>query len=104
MIFGFVIDLGVCALFLVLGWLIWKKQKITLIHDYHYGNVKEADIPAYSRLVGMGMILMGAGIGISGLFMLLESALWWLPLVLGFVSGIIAMNKAQKKYNGSWFS
>ena len=29
--------MGVCgALFMYLGWLIWIKEKINLIHDYHY--------------------------------------------------------------------
>ena len=51
----------------VLGLLIWKKEKVSLIHDYHYKNVQEADIPAYARLMGIGIILIGVGICIAGI-------------------------------------
>ena len=41
MIIGFIIDLAVGLFILILGMQIWKKQKISLLHDYHYKNVKE---------------------------------------------------------------
>lgn len=104
MIFGFVTEFAVGLLLVVMGWVIWKKKKISLIHDYHYQNVREADIPAYARLIGMGLILIGAGICVTGLLVLLASSLWWVSLVAGFAAGIMVMNKGQKKYNGSWFS
>ncbi len=104
MIFGFVIELAVGLLCVVMGALIWKKQKVSLLHDYHYRNVKKEDIPAYSRLVGIGLIVIGAGICVTGLLNLIESSLWWVPMLIGFAAGIGVMNKAQKKYNGSWFS
>ena len=84
--------------------LIWKKEKVSLIHDYQYKNVQETDIPAYARLIGIGLILIGGGICITGVLNLFESALWWIPLVVGILAGLIVMNKAQKTYNGSWFS
>ena len=104
MVVGFVIELSVGLLCVVLGILIWKKKKISLVHEYHYRNVKNADIPAYTRLVGISLILMGAGICFSGLLNLIKSALWWIPMLIGFAAGFTVMNKAQKKYNGSWFS
>lgn len=103
MIFGFVTELAVGALCIVFGLLIWLKQKVSLIHDYQYKNVKKSDIPAYSRLMGVGLLLMGAGICVTGVFNLFESSAWWLPVLMGFVSGFIVMHIAQKKYNGSWF-
>lgn len=30
-------------IFCLLGYLIWKKQKITLLHDYHYDKVSTED-------------------------------------------------------------
>ncbi len=104
MIFGVIIDWAVGALCIVLGLLLWKKQKITLLHDYHYKHVKKEDIPAYSRQMGMGLIVIGAGIFMTGLFSLVNSSLWWVPLVAGFVLGIIILYRAQKKYNGSVMS
>ena len=45
--------MGVCgALFMYLGWLIWIKEKINLIHDYHYKKVKESDKKAYTAVMG----------------------------------------------------
>ena len=104
MIFGVVTELAVGALCIVLGSILWKKQKVSLVHEYHYKNVKKDDIPAYTRLLGAGLIVIGAGICAAGLFNLFESSLWWIPLLAGFAAGLILMNRAQKKYNGSWFS
>ena len=103
MIFGFLIELAVGLLCAVMGLLIWKKQKVSLIHDYHYKNVKKEDIPCYSRLIGIGIIIIGAGIGAAGIMNLFELSLWWIPLLAGFIAGLAVMNRAQKKYNGSWF-
>ena len=104
LIFGCLVEFAVGLLCVILGLLIWKKKKVSLIHDYHYKNVQETDIPAYARLIGIGLILIGGGICLTGLLNLIESALWWIPLVVGFLAGLIVMNKAQKTYNGSWFS
>ena len=78
-------------------------KKLSVLHDYHYKNVKQEDIPAYSRAMGIGLILIGAGICLTGVINLLtRSALCWIAFVAGFTAGMIIMGKAQKKYNGSW--
>ena len=104
MIFGVVVDIAVGLLCIVLGFLIWKREKINFLHDYHYRNVKEEDIPAYTRLMGIGMILIGSGVVVTGILNLFYFRFWWIGLLVGTVLGVIIMNKAQKKYNGSWFS
>lgn len=104
MIIGVIVDFAVGLLCIILGLMLWKKQKISLIHSYHYKNVKKEDVPAYTRLMGIGLILIGVGICVTGVLNLLYSSLWWIPLLAGVVMGFIIMNKAQKKYNGSWFS
>ncbi len=72
------------------------------MHDYHYKNVKKADIPAYCRLLGIGLNIIGVGIAVTGLLNLFESTLWWLPMSVGFAAGLFIMHRAQMKYNGSW--
>ena len=104
MIVGIIVELAVGLLCVVLGLVIWIKKKVSLVHTYHYKNVKQEDLPAYSRLLGIGLILIGVGIGVTGLLNLFESAFWWIPMAAGFVAGFIVMSIAQKKYNGSWFS
>ena len=42
------IILGLVAISLiVLGYLIWKKEKISLLHEYHYDKVLEEDKKAF---------------------------------------------------------
>lgn len=54
--------------------------------------------------MGIGIILIGLGICISGFLDLLNSKLWWLPISAGFITGFVVLHKTQMKYNGSWFS
>ena len=103
MIFGFITELAVGLLCVILGLVIWLRRKASLIHEYHYKNVKEADLPAYTRLVGISLIVIGGGIIVTGFLNLAGSPFWWIPLVPGFLAGFLVMNRAQKKYNGSWF-
>lgn len=101
MIFGCIVEGLVGLLCVVLGVLLWKKQMLSILHDYHYKNVRQRDIPAYTRQIGIGLILIGAGILITGVLNLFYSSYWWVPLVVGIGSGFIVMYIAQKKYNGS---
>ena len=40
------------ALFLVLGYLLWKKERISLLHQYHYDKVSEEDKKAFCAVSG----------------------------------------------------
>ncbi|MBO7519310.1 MAG: DUF3784 domain-containing protein [Clostridia bacterium] len=104
MLLGFIIEAAAGLLCIALGLLIRKKQAVSLLHDYHYKNVKSEDIPAYARLMGLGLILVGAGICVTGVLLFFELPFWWVAMLTGLIAGILTMNKAQKKYNGSWFS
>ena len=44
MIFGLIVEFGCGALCIVMGLLIWLKQKVSLVHDYHSRNVKKEDL------------------------------------------------------------
>lgn len=101
MILGVIIELAVGTICIILGALLWKKQMLSILHDYHYKHVKKEDITAYSRQMGIGLMIMGAGIIVTGMLNLAHSSLWWIPLLAGFVLGIAVIYKAQKKYNGS---
>ena len=104
MLFEVFLWAAVGLLLIVLGLLIWKKQKITLIHDYQWKNVRKKDVPAYCRQVGLGLVVMGVGAALTGpinYFTGTQKGLY--AFAAGFAAGLILMNKAQKKYNGSWF-
>lgn len=104
MIFGVLVEMAASAVCIILGLLLWKKQKISLLHDYHYRNVKKEDIPSYTRQMGIGLVIIGVGIFITALLELAYSALWWIPLFSGFFLGLIVIYRAQKRYNGSLMS
>ena len=104
MMIGCAIEYATGIACIVLGTMIWKKRKISLIHDYHYRNVKQEDLSAFARSIGIGIILIGAGIGITGTLDLLGSSFWWAPMLAGFVFGLVIIFRTLKKYNGSVFS
>ena len=105
MLAGSIICVLVGALCIVLGILLWKKQMISLVHDYHYRHVSKTDVPAYTRLMGIGLLLIGIGTLLTGIInYAFKTESGWIAFGIGFISGIILMNKAQMKYNGSWIS
>ena len=101
MIFGLTVEFAVGFSCIILGMLIWKKQKVSLIHDYHYRNVKDADIPAYSKSIGIGLTIIGAGVCIAGILDLFKLPFWWIAMPAGFIIGLVMIIGAQRKYNGS---
>ena len=95
---------GVGALLVVFGLLTWKKQMVSLLHSYHYKNVKQTDIPAYAKQMGVGQIVIGAGLCLCGLLRALtKTAVAWGALIAGLAAGLLLFHRAQMKYNGSWF-
>ena len=100
---GSIVCVLVGGLCIVLGILLWKKQMIWLVHDYHYRHVSKADIPAYTRLIGIGLLLIGIGTLLTGIInYAFNTENGWFAFGAGFVSGILLMHRAQMKYNGSW--
>ena len=89
----------------VLGLLTWKKQTVSILHSYHYKKVREEDIPAYTRQMGIGQLIIGIGLCLTGLIRFKTGTfISWVPFLAGSVAGFVMMDKAQKKYNGSWYS
>lgn len=100
----FLIMEACAALFLYLGFLLWKKEKITILHNYHYTKVKEQDKKAYTRIMGLGMSVIGIGCAASGM---IGTFTQWskngIPLGAGFVIGLCIMKYGQTKYNHGIF-
>ena len=100
MIVGVIILSLVSILILVMGWLLWKKEKITLLHDYHYNKVSQADKTAFCTLSGIGLILVGIGIGVTAVLLgITDSALSFIVFAVGMVAGLTLLLYAGKKYN-----
>ena len=100
-----VVVLGAVALlFLWLGYLIWIKEKINLIHAYHYTKVKEADKKAYTSIMGKAMIVIGIGMMLSDiLFLIMRTGECMIVFVILYVVGLGMMTYAQIKYNRGIF-
>ncbi len=100
MIIGFGVMASVGITLIVLGYWIWKKEKISLLHDYHYSKVSEENKKAFCTLSGIGLILMGLGIFAAGVILVLKNAVWnLLVFAAGFVIGLSFLIYAGRKYN-----
>ena len=93
--------LGILALvFIVLGYLIWKKEKISLLHDYHYNRVSPENKKAFCTMSGLGVILIGLGILITAIIIAAtNSSLSFLAFAIGFLIGLALLIFAGMKYN-----
>ena len=95
---------AVGLLLVIFGLLILLRKKVSLVHEYHYRNVRPEDIPAYCRLLGISLLVFGVGIILTGVInAVFDTAFGWLAFVIGLVVFFIIANRAQRKYNGSWF-
>ncbi len=92
------------SIFFYLGWEIWKREKISLIHDYHYRKVKDTDIKAYTTQMGKAHLFIGTGIILTGIIDFFTNTLygWWI-FGIAFCIGLVIIIHAQIKYNHGIF-
>ena len=98
---GVAIGIGVLALvFIYLGCLMWKKEKITLLHNYHYDKVSPSDKKVFCKISGWGVIFIGIGLLVTAIIIgITDSALSFIAFALGFVVGLALLIYAGAKYN-----
>ena len=100
MIIGSIIVGLVGIVLVVLGYLIWKKEKISILHDYHYDKVSEVDKKAFCTLSGIGVLFIGVGILLTAIIIGITDALWsFVFFAIGFLVGVIMLIYAGIKYN-----
>ena len=88
------------VVFIVLGLLIWIKQKINLIVSYHCDKVSEENKKSYCSLFGFGVFIIGIGFAITGILsVILQSFFALIPMAVGLVLGIAFILGAIIKYN-----
>ncbi len=93
-------------LFCWFGYQIRSKGRIELIHDYHHKRVRDEDVKAYTSLMGLSMYIIGGSLLLVGLLSLFIDAVIIVIAITfaGTFCSLFLMNKAQKRYNGGWFS
>lgn len=101
---GKIIGIGITGLvgvvLIVLGWLIWKKEKITLLHDYHVDKVSQENKPTFCKLSGIGVFIMGISLLITTVILgITDSTLSFISFAVGFIAGISMLIIAGQKYN-----
>ena len=97
---GVIIVTLVGALCIILGLLLWKKEMITLLHDYHYNKVSAQDKKAFCALSGKGLLCVGAGLLVTAIILALTESAWaFLAFATGLIVGITLLAIAGKKYN-----
>ena len=100
MLIGAMIVALVGALCVVLGWLIWKKEKITLLHDYHYQYVSEKDKKAFCTAIGVGILMIGAGLLATAVLLVITDSVWsFILMTVGFAAGLVLLIHAGNQYN-----
>ena len=84
---------------IVIGYLVWKKEKISLLHDYHYEKVAEENKKAFCTLSGVGLLVMGVGLEVAAVVLGVTDSLWsFLAVGVGSVVGFPLLLSAEK-YN-----
>ena len=98
---GVAIGVGVLSLvFIYLGYLMWKKEKITLLHSYHYDKVSPSDKKIFCKISGLGVIFIGIGLLVTAIIIgITDSALSFIVFALAFIVGVVLLIYAGAKYN-----
>ena len=85
---------------IILGYLMWKKEKISLLHSYHYDKVSEEDKKAFCTISGIGILFIGIGLLVTGIIIgITDSALSFIAFAVGFVVGLVMLIYAGARYN-----
>ena len=99
-IIGVIITGGVGVIIAVLGWLIWKKEKLSLLHDYHVDKVSAENQSAFCKLSGIGLIVIGIGLLITAVIFGITSSIYsFLCFAVCFVVGLALLINAGVRYN-----
>ena len=100
MIFAIILLGTLSIVFIAIGFLIWKKEKISLLHDYHYNHVAEKDKKTFCTLSGIGIISIGIGMTATAVILAFtDSVAAFIALAVGFAIGLTLLAYATSKYN-----
>ena len=87
-------------IFIVLGYLLWKKERISLLHSYHYDKVSEENKKAFCAISGIGILLIGMGLLITGVIIGITDSAWsFMTFAIGLCVGLAMLFYAGVRYN-----
>ncbi len=86
--------------FIAEGYLLWKKEKFSLLHSYHTDRVSPEDLKAFCTLSGIGVALIGLGLLATAVILwFTDSAASFLCFGVCFAVGLAFLIAAGVKYN-----
>lgn len=86
--------------FIIFGYLIWKKEKISLLHSYHYDKVTNENKKAFCVISGIGITIIGIGLLTTGIIIGITDSEWsFVAFIIGFVIGLLMLIYAGLRYN-----
>ncbi len=102
---------GILGVILIVLGVMNMKGNISSIHWYHRHRVAEENRKPFGRLVGLGTLIIGVALILSGIFFWISEAKateMWLIIgcvitVVGIVVGLILSFYAMIKYNKGIF-
>lgn len=99
--------MGVGFLIIIMGIIIWKKQKISLIHLNYKIDIKKEDASDYAESIGKAYIILGSSLLLFIILGLTDNDICYniglILWMLGFILSIVKLIKTQKKYKiGIW--
>ncbi len=87
-------------IFMGLGYLMWRKERISLLHSYHYDKVSPEDKKAFCALSGIGVLFIGLGLVVTAVIIGMTDSAWsFIALAIGFLVGLAFLVYAGIKYN-----
>lgn len=90
----------ISVIFIIVGFLVWRTEKISLLHNYHYNKVSDKNKNDFCKLSGLGVIMVGLGLLITAIIIGITDSIWsFIAFIVGFVSGLLLLICAEKKYN-----
>ena len=95
---------------IVIG-ILNTKGNVSMLHSYHRKRVKEEDVIPFGKLVGLGMIVIGAAVIAGGVLSMVaintENKAWdivsYVVIGIGLAVGLGFAFYAMKKYNKGIF-
>lgn len=97
---GEIIVVGVGVLFIILGYLVWIREKINVLHSYHYRKVSPENKKNFCKMTGQGLILIGSGLLITGIVNSKTHSIYsFIAFAVGLIAGITLLVYAGAKYN-----
>ncbi len=98
--FGLILIGGVGIAFLILGFLLWKKERISLLHEYYRNRVRAEDRKTFCAWSGRGLQAIGCGLIATAVLLGITNSAWsFLSLAVGMAVGLFLLGYAEHRYN-----